>query len=440
MQDKSNALPVRDDALDFALDGAVAPASRSTIHTASSSPAAPGAPDAARPSRAAWLAVLSVAVGSFALVTTEFLPVGLLPAIAAELGVTEGVAGMMVTIPGLVAAFAAILVTVGVGKADRRHVILGLTALLAISNLIVALAHSLPVLLAGRALLGIGVGGFWAIGGALGGRLVPEASATRATAIIFAGISLGTVAGVPAGAVIGEAVGWRMAFAAAGAVSVLVFLAQLFLLPKLPTDKATTFAHLPALLRVKKGRLGMLATLLVFIGQFAAYTYVTPFLTQIGGLSAKATSALLLIYGAAGFVGNLIGGWAVARSVRNSLIATGLVMGVSAALLPLLGTSIWGATALIVTWGLAFGMMPISVQTWMFKAAPHAMESGGAVFVATAQVSLASGALVGGVAVDHLGVASAMFVGGAFAIAMAAAMAAWAGRDDGPPVKLHAVH
>jgi predicted MFS family arabinose efflux permease len=424
MQNQSNALPARDDAL----DGALAPP-----HSPSPSPSAP-------PTRAAWLAVLSVAVGSFALVTTEFLPVGLLPAIAAELGVTEGIAGMMVTIPGLVAAFAAILVTVGVGKADRRHVILGLTALLAISNLIVALSHSLPLVLLGRALLGIGVGGFWAIGGALGGRLVPEASATRATAVIFAGISLGTVAGVPAGAVIGEALGWRLAFAAAGAVSVLVFLAQLFLLPKLPTDKATTFAHLPALLRVKKGRLGMLATLLVFIGQFAAYTYVTPFLTQIGGLSAKATSALLLVFGAAGFVGNLIGGWAVARSVRNSLIATGLVMGVSAALLPVLGTNIWGATALIITWGLAFGMMPISVQTWMFRAAPHAMESGGAVFVATAQVSLASGALVGGVAVDHLGVASAMFVGGAFAIAMAAAIAAWAGRDDGPPVKLHAVH
>lgn len=392
------------------------------------------------PTRAAWLAVLSVAVGSFALVTTEFLPVGLLPSIAAELGVTEGIAGMMVTVPGIVAAFAAILVTIGVGKTDRRYVIWGLTATLIVSNLIVALSHSYPLVLAGRALLGIGVGGFWAIGGALGNRLVPAAWSARATAIIFAGISLGTVAGVPAGAMIGEMAGWRMAFFTASAVSVLVLAAQMWLLPSLPTSSALTFAQLPALLRVQKARLGMLATLLIFIGQFAAYTYVTPFLSQVAGLSAKTISVLLLIYGAAGFAGNLIGGWAVARNVKHSLIATGVIMGLSAAAMPLFGATAAGATVLIVIWGLAFGMMPISVQTWMFKAAPDAMESGGAVFVATAQISLASGALVGGVSVDYLGVSSAMVVGGVFALAMAAVIAAWA-RDDGKPLaKLHAVH
>jgi len=117
-----------------------------------------------------------------------------------------------------------------------------------------------------------------------------------------------------------------------------------------------------------------------------------------------------------------------------------VIMGLSAAAMPLFGATAAGATVLIVIWGLAFGMMPISVQTWMFKAAPDAMESGGAVFVATAQISLASGALVGGVSVDYLGVSSAMVVGGVFALAMAAVIAAWA-RDDGKPLaKLHAVH
>ncbi|TFW07023.1 MFS transporter [Oxalobacteraceae bacterium OM1] len=400
---------------------------------------APSAPDA-KPTRATWLAVLSIAVGSFALVTTEFLPVGLLPTIAAELDVTEGATGMMVTVPGLVAALAAILVTIGVGKADRRHVVLGLTTLLGMSSLIVALAPSFPIVLLGRALLGITVGGFWAIGGALGNRLVPEASATRASAIIFAGISLGTVAGVPAGALIGELVGWRIAFAAAGAVTFLVLLTQMELLPRLPTNQAITFGQLPALLHVKQARLGMLATLLVFVGQFAGYTYIAPFLTQVAGLSVKTVTTLLLVYGAAGFVGNLIGGWAVARSVRHAVIATGVIMGGSTALMPVLGTAAWGATALVITWGLAFGMMPISVQTWMFKAAPDAMEGGGAVFVSTAQTSLAGGALVGGMAVDHLGVASAMVVSGLFAATMAVVIAAW-GKDDGKaPVKPHAAH
>jgi predicted MFS family arabinose efflux permease len=388
-----------------------------------------GQPEADRqPTQAAWLAVLSVAVGSFALVTTEFLPVGLLPTIAADLGVSEGSAGLMVTIPGLVAAFAALLVTVGVGRIDRRHVVLGLTALLDISSLIVALSHSFLLVLLGRALLGVAVGGFWSIGGTLGNRLVPQASATRATAIIFAGISLGTVAGVPAGALIGELAGWRMAFFAAASVTLLVLLMQMLLLPRLPAGQTMRFGQLPALLRLKNVRLGMLATLLIFIGQFAGYTYIAPFLTQIAGMSAKAVSALLLIYGAAGFIGNITGGWAVARSVRSTLIATGVLMGVSTILMSVLGTSTWGATALTLSWGVAFGMMPISVQTWMFKAAPDAAESGSALFVATSQVSLASGALVGGMTVDYLGVASAMTVSGLFAAAMAAAVSSW-GQD-----------
>lgn len=157
---------------------------------------------------------------------------------------------------------------------------------------------------------------------------------------------------------------------------------QISLLPRIPANQALTFGQLPALLRVKKARLGMLATFLVFGGQFVGYTYITPFLTQDAGLGAKAISALLLIYG---------------------------------------------------------GMMPISVQTWMFRAAPDAMESGSAVFVATTQVSVACGALVGGVLVDHMGVASAMVVGGLFAVAMAIAIAVW-GKDSGKPtVRLHAV-
>jgi predicted MFS family arabinose efflux permease len=394
----------------------------------------------AAPKRGAWLAVLSIAVGAFALVTTEFLPVGLLPSIAAELGVTEGVAGLMVTIPGLMGALAAILVTVGIGKTDRRYAIWALTGTLILSNLIVALSHSFPLVLFGRALLGVGVGGFWAIGPALGTRLVPAESATKATSLIFAGVSVGTVAGVPAGALIGELVGWRMAFHAAGAVALLVLLTQIWLMPRLPVTQKMTFSQLPELLRIKKARLGLVATLLIFIGQFAAYTYITPFLSQIAHLNAGTIGALLLTFGAAGFVGNIVGGWAVAQSVRKSLIATGLILGLSAAALPLLGTGLVGATALIIIWGLAFGMMPISVQTWIFQAAPHAMESGGAIFVATAQISLASGALVGGLAVDHMGIASAMFVGGAFALAMAAIIFKF-GTEEGKPVgKLHAVH
>ena len=409
--------PVTDPALDPALDPAFIP-----------------------PTRAAWLAVLSVGIGSFALVTTEFLPVGLLPSIAAELRISEGTAGMMVTLPGIIAAFAAILVTIGIGKTDRRYVIAGLTTTLIVSNLIVAFSDSFTLILLARALLGVGVGGFWAIGGAIGTRLVSAPYAARATSIIFAGVSVGTVAGVPAGALLGEIAGWRAAFLATGAVGAVVLVLQLALMPSLPAAGSLTFRQVPELLRIKKARLGMAVTLLVFIGQFSAYTYVTPFLVKVAQFGAGVISALFLAYGVAGFIGNLLGGWLVARSVRRSLMTVGLVIGLSTLALPLVGTSLAGVVLLIVTWGLGFGMMPISVQTWIFQAAPHAMESGGAVFVSIVQIALASGALVGGMAVDHTGVWGAMALGGTLALAMAALVAVRAKDDGQPSVKLHAVH
>nr|WP_315257425.1 MFS transporter [uncultured Duganella sp.] len=387
-----------------------------------------------------WPGVLSIAIGAFALVTTEFLPVGLLPAIAAELGVTEGVAGMMVTVPGVVAAIAAILVTVGIGKTDRRYVLWGLTGTMLLSNLIVAFSHSFPLILVGRALLGVGVGGFWALGPALSTRLVQPGMEPKALSMIFAGVSIGTVAGVPAGALIGELLGWRTAFHAGSLVAVLVLLTQMRLLPPLPAKSSVTFAQLPELLRVPKARLGIFITLLIFIAQFSAYTYITPFLAQVTRLDARTISILLLVYGAAGLAGNVIGGKILARSVRAGLVTTGLVLGLSTVALPLLGHGLIGAGVLVVVWGIAFGMMPMSVQTWIFQAAPHAMESGGAVFVTTAQIALSSGALVGGLAVDHLGVSSAMVVGGALALLMAAVALLWARDGEKPAAKLHAVH
>jgi predicted MFS family arabinose efflux permease len=368
----------------------------------------------------AWLAVLSVAIGSFALVTTEFLPIGLLPAIAATLHVSEGTAGLMVTTPGILGAIAAPLLTVGSGRIDRRFVLWGLMALLAAANIIVALAPTFELALIGRVLLGIAVGGFWTIGAAIGPRLVSGAEATRATSIIFAGISLGTVAGVPAGALVGHLIGWRVAFGGAGAATIVVLLAQMLLLPALPPLRSVRLHELPALLRVAKARIGLIATALVFVGQFAAYTYITPFVVQVSGMSAPAVTTLLLAYGVTGFVGNIIGGWGGARNVRIAVLVMALVLGGSLLALPPFGPNQLVTSLLIGVWGLAFGAMPITTQLWMFQAAPEALEGSSALFVSTAQIALASGALVGGLAVDHLGIPSAMIEGGIFALATAA--------------------
>jgi predicted MFS family arabinose efflux permease len=309
----------------------------------------------------------------------------------------------------------------------------GRNSLVIVSNLIVAFAPNLTVLLAGRILLGISIGGFWSFAVSLGLRLVHTASAERATAVILTGISLGTVCGVPAGAMIGDAFGWRMAFILTALLSAVVLAVQITCLPKLPALKVVRVADLLALFRIGKARLGLVTVALVITGHFAAYTYLGPLLEQIARLDPATITLVLVAYGVTGIAGNFLGGMLVARNVRAGLLTTTLMLG-----LALIATAAFGhlpaATIVLVAfWGLAFGAVPISVQTWMFKAAPDALESGSALLVSTFQVSIASGALFGGLIVDGIGVSGAMLVGGALALLAAGVVVLFLGEPRGEP-------
>lgn len=388
--------------------------------------ASSAAPDAvyADTSGSSWTAVAALAIAAFALVSTEFLPVGLLPQIASELGLSEGQAGLMVTLPGFLAAIAAPMTIAFAGKIDRRWLLGGLIALLALSNLIVAISGSFGFILFGRVLLGIAVGGFWTVGGSLGPRLKPGAQAARASALILSGVSIGTVAGVPAGALLGELLGWRWAFAAASGISVAVLGLLFALLPALPANEsAQGLRDIPKLLQNDKIRIGLMAIVMVFVGQFAAYTYISPFLLQVSGIAPVALGAVLLGYGVAGFVGNIVGGWAAGRNLRGALVATGLILGLSVLLLVLLGKSAWWAVPLTIIWGLGFGMLPIAMQSWMFGAAPKQLEAVQAIFVSVAQAAIGGGALLGGQVADRLGISSALWLGALASLAMMLIMA-----------------
>ncbi|QSX73723.1 MFS transporter [Lysobacter arenosi] len=370
-------------------------------------------------SSAPWSAVLAVAFGAFALVTSEFLPVGLLPQIARDLRITEGQAGLMVTLPGFLAALAAPLTIGFTGRFDRSRVLVFLLGLLVISNALVAVANHIAVLLAGRVLLGVAVGGFWTIGGSLGPRLRPGAEGIRATSIIFSGVSLGTVAGVPTGALVGELIGWRWSFAASSAMALIVLAAVAMWLPSIRAESTNGLKQIPAVLRQRNAQVGLLAAVLIFIAQFATYTYITPFLNQITHIDARSLSVILLGYGLAGFGGNLLGGWAAGRNVRLTLVSTALLIGLPVLLLALTGANAFAAVTWVLLWGLGFGMLPIAMQTWLFSAAPDRLESMAALFVSIAQAAIGAGALLGGLTVDHLGVVATMWVGGALAMATA---------------------
>lgn len=368
---------------------------------------------------ASWAAIAALGAGAFALITAEFLPVGLLPQIANDLGISKGQAGLMITTPGAAAACSAIL-TISVAQAvDRRYVLWFFLGLMAISNLLVACAGGLTQLLVGRLLLGVAVGGFWTIGVSLGARLRPG-EAGRATSIVFSGVTLGTVAGVPLATLLGSLFGWRIAFAASAALAVLILMVLVKLLPVIHPERSSGISQVPAVLRLRKVRVGLVAVVFIFVGQFMAYTYVAPFLAQVSDIGPTLLSGVLLSYGIAGVFGNLFCGWLVGRDVRRAVLGTALLM--SGSLLSLLLTrgSHLATVAGMVAWGFAFGMLPIAIQSWIFSAAPDRMESVAALFVAVTQLAIGSGALLGGLIVDHYGVVGALGTGAAGALMAAA--------------------
>ncbi|MEU1387480.1 MULTISPECIES: MFS transporter [unclassified Nonomuraea] len=366
--------------------------------------------------RARWLAVLAVAVGTFTIVTSEMLPVGLLTSIAATLGVSDGTAGLMVSLPGLVAAVSAPVLALATRRLDRRVPLLGLMALLAVANLAAAFATSFPVMLGARVLTGISIGGFWAFAAGLGLRLVPERSVGRATSVILGGVSVASVLGVPAGTLIASAAGWRTSFAVMGGLALVLLGLLAAVLPPMPGEDASggSRATLPGTLRVV-----LAATVLIITGHFAAYTYVRPFLEQVADAGPGLVSVALLVYGAAGVVGNFVAGARAARDPKPVLIVLALLIAGSTAALALVGLPL----VMLVVWGLGYGGVGVALQLWIMRSGGG--ELGTALFVGAFNVSIALGSFVGGRVVDGVSISSVMWLGAALALLTAAFAGIW---------------
>lgn len=386
-----------------------------------------------------WLAVAAVSLGIFALMTSELLPVGLLTPVSTALDVSAGTAGLMVTAPGLVAALAAPIITVTLGRVNRRSVLAVLIAIVAAANLASAVATDFTVVLVARFLVGISVGGFWAIAGSLALRLVPERHVGRATAVIFGGVSAASVLGVPAGTLLGDVSGWRAGFAAVGFLALASLLSLAFLVPSLPSQRSITFGDLPRLFKGNLGvRIGVIATFLIITGQFVAFTFVRPVLQEISGIDDTVIGGLLLLYGVAGLVGNFIAGARVGEHIRGTLLAVVATLTAALALIAMIGGNSASAIALLVIWGLAYGAVPVTLQTWIFKAAPDESEAASSLFVAMYNLSIALGALLGGLAVDQVSTASVLWVGAGFvALTLLAISAGRRTRFSADPVQTH---
>lgn len=344
----------------------------------------------------------------FVLIASEFMPVSLLTPIARDLGVTEGLAGQGIAISGALAVLTSLTISTLAGNVNRKYLLMGMTVLMAISGIIIALASSYLVYMAGRALIGIAIGGFWSMSAATAIRLVPQHQVARALGIFNGGNALATVVAAPLGSYLGATIGWRGAFLCLVPIAVVALIWQCFSLPGMNGNKST--ASRGSVFRLFSRpvvSIGMLACGLFFMGQFALFTYVRPFLETVTRVDTSGLSLILLVIGGAGFFGTLMVSTFLNAKFYPTLMAIPGLMAVIAIALILTGHSIWIVALLLGLWGMLATAAPTGWWTWIARTLPDDAEAGGGLMVAVIQLSIALGSTAGGMVFDHLGWQSA---------------------------------
>lgn len=371
--------------------------------------------------RAQWAAVVSMALCVSVLIASEFMPVSLLSPIASDLGITEGQTGQAISISGLFAVITSLFVADVTRRVDRKLVVAGFTVALIVSGLMVTFAPAYPLLMAGRALLGVAIGGFWSMSTSIVMRLVSQRDIPKGLAMLNAGNAIAATIAAPLGSFLGAYVGWRGAFFLVVPLGLLALVWQWISLPELlPRNRKR--ASVLRLLARPQVALGMGSILLLFMGQFALFTYLRPFLEGVTGMSVAALSLVLLAMGLAGVGGT----WVISHLLKTRLFGVlamiPLVMSGAAVALVALGAWPLPVSLLLLAWGFFGTAAPVGWGTWLSRTLPDDAEAGGGLQVAVIQLAITGGAAFGGTLFDGIGW-WAPFAMGAILLALSSAMA-----------------
>jgi predicted MFS family arabinose efflux permease len=381
------------------------------------------------------LALWALTLSAFAIGTTEFVIVGLIPTIAASLQVSVPSAGLLVSLYAMGVAIGAPVLTALTGRVPRKLLLLGLMLLFTAGNLVAWMAPGYEALMAARVLTGLAHGVFFSIGSTIATSLVPKEKAASAIALMFSGLTVALVTGVPLGTFIGQHFGWQMTFLAVAMLGVVAFAGIALLVPD------TIAGSKPSSLRVqlsvlKKPRLLLVyaMTTLGYGGTFVAFTYLAPILQQVAGFSAGAVGLVMLVYGVSVAFGNIWGGRLADR--KGPVPALQIVFALLAAVLLVLEFTAANRIAVLATvlaWGaVAFGNVP-GLQVYVVQRAerdaPQAVDVASGLNIAAFNVGIALGAWGGGLIVDRIGLMATPWIG-ALVVLGALALTTLAGRLD----------
>ncbi|BBR11223.1 MFS transporter [Aeromonas caviae] len=363
------------------------------------------------------LALFALTLSAFAIGTTEFVIVGLIPTIAEQLNVSLPSAGLLVSLYALGVAIGAPVLTALTGKLPRKWLLVGLMALFTVGNLLAWQAPGYESLIVARILTGLAHGVFFSVGSTIATGLVAKEKAASAIAIMFSGLTVALVTGVPLGTWIGQVFGWRETFLVVSLLGLVAMVGSLLLVPgNLPKGAASSVREQLSVLTRKPLLLVYAKTALGYGGAFTAFTFLAPILQQVSGFSASAVSLILLVYGVSVAVGNIWGGKLADR--MGPLPALKLLFaGLAVVLLVLTFTAPHPVLAVltVLVWGaFAFGNVP-GLQVLVVKQAerhtPNAVDVASGLNIAAFNVGIALGSVVGGFVVEHLGLMHTPWIG-----------------------------
>jgi predicted MFS family arabinose efflux permease len=363
------------------------------------------------------LALWALTLSAFAIGTTEFVIVGLIPTIAASLQVSVPSAGLLVSLYALGVAIGAPVLTALTGRVPRKRLLLALMLLFTAGNLVAWMAPGYEALMAARVLTGLAHGVFFSIGSTIATSLVPKDKAASAIALMFSGLTVALVTGVPLGTFIGQHFGWQMTFLAVAMLGVIAFIGIALLVPRaIAGSKPSPLSTQLAVLKKPRLLLVYAMTTLGYGGTFVAFTYLAPILQQVAGFSAGAVGLVMVVYGVSVAFGNIWGGKLADR--KGPVRALQIVFALLAAVLLVLQFTAANKVAVLVTvlaWGaVAFGNVP-GLQVYVVQRAgrdaPHAVDVASGLNIAAFNVGIALGAWGGGIIVDRVGLMATPWIG-----------------------------
>ncbi|WP_406096035.1 MFS transporter [Kitasatospora purpeofusca] len=379
------------------------------------------------------LALVALAVTAFAIGTTEFAAMGLLPQVAGDLDVSIPQAGWLISAYALGVVIGAPLLTALAAGRPRKAVLVALAGFFAAGNLLCALAPDFWTLAAARLVTGLPHGAFFGAGAVAAAELVAPDRRARAVAVMFSGLTLANVVGVPAATLLGQRLGWRATMLVVVAIGAAGALAIARLVPVLPSPAQSGLRH--ELGAFRSGQLWLALATVVFGcgGFFACYSYITPLLTEVSGFATGSVTLVLALFGVGMTIGNLLGGYAADRALRPTVCVAFLLLAAVLALFAVSARTQWSAAATVVLVGLfGFAIVP-AVQTLVMREARGAPTLASATVQGAFNLANAQGAYFGGLALDAgLGWTSPSLVGSGLAASGAViAVAAWAAARRG---------